>query len=219
MEKIINIEVLKNNIEKLSKTLPSLNIDSIYIEQNEEIEKIIYRDNKLHELRSCSKLLVSMAIGIAIDRKMKVSGKAISLDTEIYPVIEKIVDIRNEDNLLKIKKWTIRTLLTHTTGYESQMMSEKYIENIEENCKKMFRSVGIQNGMMFMQCKVEDDTCIVYDIGYRLTGSLEYKILKEVCDFDPLEMLIYFSVTGKMAPESIASRVDPFFGGYYAIYS
>lgn len=92
----------------------------------------------------------------------------------------------------------------------------KYIENIEENCKKMFRSVGIQNGMMFMQCKVEDDTCIVYDIGYRLTGSLEYKILKEVCDFDPLEMLIYFSVTGKMAPESIASRVDPFFGGYYA---
>ena len=89
MEKIINIEVLKNNIEKLSKTLPSLNIDSIYIEQNEEIEKIIYRDNNLHELRSCSKLLVSMAIGIAIDRKMKVSGKAISLDTEIYPVIEK----------------------------------------------------------------------------------------------------------------------------------
>ena len=133
MEKIINIDELKNNIEKLSKTLPSLNIDSIYIEQNEEIEKIIYRDNKLHELRSCSKLLVSMAIGIAIDRKMKVSGKAISLDTEIYPVIEKIVDIRNEDNLQKIKKWTIRTLLTHTTGYESQMMSEKYIENIDEN--------------------------------------------------------------------------------------
>ncbi len=89
MEKIINIDELKNNIEKLSKTLPSLNIDSIYIEQNEEIEKIIYRDNNLHELRSCSKLLVSMAIGIAIDRKMKVSGKAISLDTEIYPVIEK----------------------------------------------------------------------------------------------------------------------------------
>ena len=29
MEKIINIEVLKNNIEKLSKTLPSLNIDRI----------------------------------------------------------------------------------------------------------------------------------------------------------------------------------------------
>lgn len=30
MEKIINIDELKNNIEKLSKTLPSLNIDSIY---------------------------------------------------------------------------------------------------------------------------------------------------------------------------------------------
>ena len=133
MKRIINIEELKNNIEKLSKTLPSFNIDSIYIEQNKEIKKILYSNDNLHELRSCSKLLVSMAIGIAIDRKMKVNGKAISLDTEIYPVIEKIVDIRNKNNLSKIKKWTIKTLLTHTTGYESQMMSEKYIENIDEN--------------------------------------------------------------------------------------
>ena len=37
---------------------------------------------------------------------------------------EKMVDIKNENSLAKIKKWTIRNLLTHTTGDESQMMSE-----------------------------------------------------------------------------------------------
>lgn len=91
-----------------------------------------------------------------------------------------------------------------------------YQKNIEENCKKMFRHAGIQNGMMFMQCKVKNNVCIVYDIGYRLTGSLEYKILKEVCDYDPLEMLINFAVTGKMSTEDLSEKVDPFFNGEYA---
>ena len=91
-----------------------------------------------------------------------------------------------------------------------------YQKNIEENCKKMFRHAGIQNGMMFMQCKVENNVCIVYDIGYRLTGSLEYKILKEVCGYDQLEMLINFAVTGKMSAEDLSEKVDPFFNGKYA---
>ena len=34
-------------------------------------------------------------------------------------------------NLSKIKKWTIKNLLTHTTGYEGQMMSEKDIINVD----------------------------------------------------------------------------------------
>ena len=56
-----------------------------------------------------------------------------NLDTLIYPAIKNVVNIKNKDNLEKIKKWTIRNLLTHTTGYEEQMMSERYIENIDKN--------------------------------------------------------------------------------------
>lgn len=68
-----------------------------------------------------------MAIGIAIDKGM------ITLDTYIYPSIKDIVNIRNKKNLEKIKEWKIRDLLTHTTGYESQMMSENFIKNIDKN--------------------------------------------------------------------------------------
>ena len=67
-----------------------------------------------------------MAIGIAIEKGM------ITLDTFINPSIKDIIDIRNENNLEKIKKWKIRELLTHTTGYESQMMSERFIKDIDE---------------------------------------------------------------------------------------
>lgn len=130
---MININNIKNNIETLKKELPSLEIDSIFLEQDGKTEKLFYKDEQLHELRSCAKLLVAMAIGIAIDRKMKFDNQVISLNTKIYPIIQNKVNIKREINLLKIQKWTVRDLLTHTTGYESQMMSERYIENIDKD--------------------------------------------------------------------------------------
>ena len=87
----------------------------------------------------------------------------------------------------------------------------KYREEVEENCKRMFRHMGLKDGMMFMQCKVEDGTCYVYDLGYRLTGSLEYKILERVCGYNPLEMMIRFALTGRMGEESIAGKAIPEF--------
>ena len=117
----------------LSKTLPSLNIDSIFIEQNGEVEKYFYKNEELHEVRSCAKLLVAMAIGIAIDKRLEVLGETLTINTKIFPVIKNIVDITNKSNIEKIQKWTIKDLLTHTTGYESQMMSDKYIQDIDRN--------------------------------------------------------------------------------------
>ncbi|MDD6184491.1 MAG: ATP-grasp domain-containing protein [Bacteroidales bacterium] len=87
----------------------------------------------------------------------------------------------------------------------------KYRNEVEDNCKKMFRHLGIRDGMMFMQCKVEDGTCYLYDLGFRTTGSLEYKLLNRVCGYDPLEMMICFALTGKMGEESIASKAKPEF--------
>lgn len=124
---MIDIETIKDNVSSLSKKIPSLNIDSIFLEQDGKLDKVFYNEECLHELRSCSKLLVAMAIGIAIEKGM------ITLDTFIYPSIKDIVDIRSESNLEKIKKWKIRNLLTHTTGYESQMMSESFIKDIDED--------------------------------------------------------------------------------------
>lgn len=87
----------------------------------------------------------------------------------------------------------------------------RYRKEVEENCKRMFQHLGLKDGMMFMQCKVEDGRCYVYDLGYRLTGSLEYKILERVCGYNPLEMMIHFALTGKMGEDSIADKAVPEF--------
>lgn len=87
----------------------------------------------------------------------------------------------------------------------------KYRAEVEDNCKRMFNYLGLKDGMLFMQCKVMNGTCYVYDLGYRLTGSLEYMILERVCGYNPLEMLICHALTGKMGEVSIAEMAVPEF--------
>ena len=131
---MFNIEDITKNIDIIKKKHVSLNLDSVFLEQNGNIEKRFYKDEFLHEVRSCAKILVAFAIGIAIDKGLAISGggKILSIDTKVYPTIKNVINVTNVNNLDKIKKWTIRDLLTHTTGYESQMMSEKYIEDIDK---------------------------------------------------------------------------------------
>lgn len=177
---MVNIDKLKSNVDVLSKSLSSLKIDSIFIEQNNNIEGIFYKNEELHELRSCSKLLVAMAIGIAIKNKM------FDLDTLVYPVIENIVKIENANNLNKIKQWNIRTLLTHTTGYESQMMSERYIENIDKDNLLEYAlnyDIPYEPGKRFAYNNVEPFILSVFfqeKFGINLTDFINENIFKKL---------------------------------------
>lgn len=93
---MLSMDNIKNNVSELKKILPSLNIDSIFLEQDGEVDKVFYNDECLHELRSCSKLLVAMVVGIVIDRDM------ITLDSFIYPSIKNIVNINNKENIIRL---------------------------------------------------------------------------------------------------------------------
>ena len=88
---------------------------------------------------------------------------------------------------------------------------EKYRAEVEDKCKRMFRFLGLKNGMMFMQCKVEGGTCYLYDLGFRLTGSLEYKIIEKASGYNPLEMIICHSLSGSMGDKDISSLANPEF--------
>lgn len=177
---MINIEDIKNNVSKLKETLPSLNIDSIFLEQDERLDKVFYNDECLHELRSCAKLLVAMAVGIVIDKGM------ITLDTFVYPSIKNIVNINNESNLEKIKKWKIRDLLTHTTGYEKQMMSESYIKDINEDKLLDYAlnyDIPYEVGTRFAYNNVEPFVLSVFfqeTFGINLTDFINENIFKKL---------------------------------------
>ena len=54
-----------------------------------------------------------------------------------------------------------------------------------------------------------NNICVVYDIGYRLSGTQEYINFADACGFNPMEMIINFAITGKMCDETELSRIDP----------
>lgn len=183
---MIDIHIVQENVHTLSKKLDSLNIDSIFIEQDNTLNKAFYTKEQLHELRSCAKLLVAMTVGIAIEDKMLVDGVPLALDTKIYPSLRKIVDIKNENNLSKIQKWTIKNLLTHTTGYESQMMSEKFIQNIDKNKLLDYAlnyEIPFEVGTRFAYNNVEPFVLSVFfqeTFGVNLKDFINEKIFKKL---------------------------------------
>lgn len=126
------LQIIKNNKEKLSSKI-SLNIDSIFIEEKGNIETCFYQEEKLHPLYSVSKMVTAMAVGIAIDKNLEIDGAPLSLETNIYSCIKDKVVIAKIDNLEKIKKWTLKDLLLHSTGYECQMLSEKLIIDVDKS--------------------------------------------------------------------------------------
>ena len=80
--------------------------------------------------------------------------------------------------------------------------------------KKMLADVGIKNGAMFFQFFMDDGIPKVYDIGFRLTGTLESKIVDAINGFDPMEKMIEFALSGNMG-EDITDKIDPHFGNEY----
>lgn len=126
------IDKIKENKEKIfTSSGDNVKIDSIMIDDNNDIQSYFYKPDNLHEMRSVSKVLLALAYGIAIDRKMLVNEKPLTVNTPVYPVIKNLTTIKKE-NVDKIKNWKIKTLLTYSAGYDTQMFSERLIKDIDE---------------------------------------------------------------------------------------
>lgn len=92
--------------------------------------------------------------------------------------------------------------------------TKKYIDKIVPKMEKMLKGSGIENGLLFLQCIVENGIPKAYDLGLRLTGSLEYYMFEKMCGYNPMEMLIRFALTGSEG-KTIKDKVDPYLNGRY----
>ncbi len=93
-------------------------------------------------------------------------------------------------------------------------LTKYYAENIAPKVVQMLKEQNISNGMLFMQCIVKNGIPMVYDLGIRLSGSLEYHMLEAACGFNPLEMMINFAVSGTMGP-CVKDKVNPYLNGKF----
>ncbi|MGI6608526.1 MAG: serine hydrolase domain-containing protein [Erysipelotrichaceae bacterium] len=89
------------------------------------------RHNEPSDIRSLSKTVMALVTGKVIELSQKGLYSYFNTDTLIFPVIEKKVNLTNQDNLEFLKKIRVKHLLTHTIGYDRRLLMRKDILDID----------------------------------------------------------------------------------------
>lgn len=99
--------------------------------------------------------------------------------------------------------------------YPSKHIKE-YFERMHNNVCRMFRDIGIRNGVLMLSAFYENGEFYVYDTGFRLQGEAPHLLMKSVHGFDQREMLIRFALTGSEGDMDLEKIDDPYFRGKWA---
>ena len=131
---VMNDKIFKSVVEKLQtikdKEGNLLNMDSIIISHGDNVFKHNFKnEDTLNDLRSISKPIVGLALGIAIDNGLQLNGEFFTLDTKIYPFFKDKINFTNKNNIDKFKKVTLKHVLTHTIGYAEGLLFSKKIKD------------------------------------------------------------------------------------------
>lgn len=99
--------------------------------------------------------------------------------------------------------------------YPSKHIKE-YFQRMHENAVRMFKAIGIRNGVLMLSAFYENGEFYVYDTGFRLQGEAPHLLMKAVHGFDQREMLIRFALTGSEGNVNLKVEDDPYFRGKWA---
>ena len=99
--------------------------------------------------------------------------------------------------------------------YPSKHLDE-YFSRMHENAVRMFREIGIKNGILMLSGFFENGEFYVYDTGFRLQGEAPHLRMKAIHGFDQREMLIRFALTGSEGDVDLAKDDDTYLRGKHA---
>lgn len=125
-------EVIRNFNEMKDKRGNNLRMISIMATSSTGDTYAHYFTEKrtISQLRSVSKPIVALALGIAIEEGLFFDGQRVTLDTFVWPFFKDLVDLRNKKNLPRLERVKLKHLLTHTIGHDTGLMFSKDIVGI-----------------------------------------------------------------------------------------
>ena len=125
-------EIVQQFKETEDNKKQTLKMNALMIKQKEQ--KFLYSFKKtqsLSDVRSLSKTILTIFLGVLIRRSDEGKYPKISEETYIYPIIKGTVVLKNQENIEKLEKIQIKHLLTHTIGYEDVLLMRQDIEGME----------------------------------------------------------------------------------------
>lgn len=99
--------------------------------------------------------------------------------------------------------------------YPSKHLDE-YFSRMHRNAVKLFKEIGIKNGVLMLSGFYEDGEFYVYDTGFRLQGEAPHLLMKAIHGFDQREMLIRFALTGSEGDVDLEKDDDTRLRGKWA---
>lgn len=81
----------------------------------------------------------------------------------------------------------------------------------ESACVNMIKQLGIQNGPVMFQGFIDNDQFYFYESGLRMGGEQYYLFTKPLNGISSLDMMIEFSLTGKMTCGDVKTQDNPIF--------
>lgn len=90
---------------------------------------------------------------------------------------------------------------------------EDYYSRMHSNAIRMFKNIGIENGVLLLSGFFDDGEFYVYDPGFRLQGEAPHLLMKAINGFDQREMLIRFALTGSSGCVNLKEQDDARFRG------
>jgi carbamoylphosphate synthase large subunit len=75
---------------------------------------------------------------------------------------------------------------------------DKYLAELNNRVIKMFQSIGLTNGFIFVQGRINNEGFRFFEANYRLPASLFYRFASKINGINSMEMMVNNALTGKM---------------------
>lgn len=101
----------------------SLQMNDLLMMKGEQVFHHNFRDENLpSDVRSISKTVMTFVLGVVMQQAEAGKYPPINENTYIYPIIEHIIDLKNDKNLPKLQNIQVKHILTHSIGYEDVLL-------------------------------------------------------------------------------------------------
>lgn len=144
-------------------------------------------------------------------KKQVVIEKYIDLDSfsVSYTIQDGVISMSTMNDRI-VHKVAGAAAVTNGGIYPSKYI-DSYMEKMDKRVCQMYRNLGVENGILFIQGFTNGEEFYFYEMGYRLSGGRHFLYTENQNNSSGVKQLIHFALTGKMADYSIAERDNPNF--------
>ena len=92
--------------------------------------------------------------------------------------------------------------------YFPSSLTDLFLNEIDPNVQKMFRDMGLQNGVAFIQAIPYKGKIYCHEMGYRISGGMIYKITEPLMGINDMKMMLRFALGKNMVTKAELDRIE-----------